>query len=179
MKRRQVLKISTAVLAYTMSIGATAAVLGGCRADTRKHWIPIILSPEQAALIEEASERIIPNTDIPGAREAYVHRYIDEALKNNYTEENRIEFLESLAEIELESQNQYNKAFIDCTSDEMDAVLSSLAAAEAKVFRELRSLTVSGYLGSEIGTKQLLKYDPLPGNWDSCIDFEMVGGRWA
>ena len=81
--------------------GAVAAplatgLLTGCQTDhatvNADGWEPSVLSAEQDHVLIEASERIMPQTDTPGAKAANVNRYIDEMLKDMYTEEDQADF---------------------------------------------------------------------------------------
>lgn len=179
MERREALKLSSLILAYSMSAGATAALLGGCTADTAPDWTPQYLDVEMADLLAAVCERIIPTTDTPGAKTAMVHRYIDTALYNNYQESERATFVKSIEALNELAISTYGKPFLKCKADQMDSVLETFIDLNEKGFRELKSLTVSGYISSEIGAKMLLEHDPIPGAWIGCIDYAEVGKRWS
>ena len=82
MDRREALKASSLILGYTLTAGTAAALLQGCKAETKSDWTPKTLSQEQADLLAEICEAILPKTDTPGAKDALCHRYIDEMLTN-------------------------------------------------------------------------------------------------
>jgi hypothetical protein len=179
MDRREALKISTAILAYSMSASATAALISSCAADTAPDWSPSFLNDDQVELLAELCEIIIPSTDMPGAKDALTHRYIDMALYNNYSEEDRLKFLEGIENFDQLANEKYELSYTACAVPEKNEIMQQIAEDKDSVFRELRSLTVSAYVSSEVGTKQFLAYDPVPGEWNGCIDFDTVNRRWA
>ena len=68
MDRREVLKLSSAILGYTIVGGTAAAVLSGCKSDASA--VPTDLDLFDSStydLIVDVTERIIPKTDTPGA----------------------------------------------------------------------------------------------------------------
>jgi len=186
MKRRDILKSSALMLGYAVTGGAAVAVLKGCKADTSDGWMPSILTNDQVAMLAEVAETIIPATDTPGAKAAMVHRYIDEAVKANFTKDEQERFLAALPLIDAKSQEVGQAKFVDLAAEKRDAVLSAFAkeAAEAEekdeqLFTVLKDLTVTGYFTSEIGATQALVYDPVPGPYKGCIPVSEVGGTYA
>jgi len=43
----------------------------------------------------------------------------------------------------------------------------------------MREWTVTGYCESEAGATEHLEWNPVPGPFRGCIDFEEVGKTWA
>jgi hypothetical protein len=179
MTRRDILKISTVTLAYSMSGAATAALLGGCRIDRSESWTAAVLTDSELALIAEIAERIIPATDTPGSKDAKVERYIDMALKNNYTAEDQNQFKASLAIFDKKANASCGADFITCVQEDQINILKELLEEKAAIFFEIKSLTVSGFFTSKEGATMVLKYDPIPGAYLSCVDLSEIGGRWA
>jgi hypothetical protein len=184
--RREVLRLLALTTGYTITAGTLASVASGCKADTKATgWQPSFFSADEMGIIEEACERILPKTDTPGAKDALVHRFIDEAIRDNYTSENQAKFKEGLAKLDKIASDKYKKSFTKLDDAGKDDVLSILAKemkADEKaysIFRELRSLTIGGFATSEIGAKQFFKYNPVPGPYQGCVDFSTIGGTWA
>ena len=46
-------------------------------------------------------------------------------------------------------------------------------------FRMMKELTLLGYFTSEIGQKQALNYNPVPGRYEGCIDYKKGDKAWA
>ncbi|MEM9546481.1 MAG: gluconate 2-dehydrogenase subunit 3 family protein [Bacteroidota bacterium] len=187
MDRRDILKASAIFLGYGLVGGASVAVLNGCKADTKPDWTPSFFTPEQIDIIAEAAERILPKTDTPGAKDALVHRYIDEAVMNNFKKEEQDQILEGVGVFDLLSQEKFQKNFVDLKDEQKDAVLQHLADASKKegddnlknLFPGLKSLVVTGYFTSEMGAKEALVYLPVPGPYEGCIPMSDVNGVYS
>jgi Gluconate 2-dehydrogenase subunit 3 len=46
-------------------------------------------------------------------------------------------------------------------------------------FRMMKELTLLGYFTSEIGQKQALRYEPVPGRYEGCVDYKKGDKAWA
>lgn len=179
MERREILKISAVILSYSLSGAATAALLGGCKVDISEDWSSSVLDNKTLELVREVAGRIIPKTDTPGAKEAKVERYIDMALKNNYTDDARDQFIKELKQFDQIAETEFQSSFSACTDEEKDLVLSIMWENRSDIFQEVKSLVVTGFLTSEEGATMAMKYDPVPGEFIACMDLSDVGGRWA
>ena len=190
MDRREVLKISSLMLGYTIVGGTAAAVLGGCKAETARDWTPKTLSNDEADLLAEICETILPKTDTPGAKDALCHRYIDEMLTTFYTKEKKEYYISSLQDFNNKSKEKYSKAFVALNVNEREAILGILAS-EAKeykdetgekphIFKAVRQATISGYFTSEVGAKGgLCAFLAVPGPYQGCIDYATVGKTYV
>jgi len=187
MDRRDILKASAIFLGYGLVGGASVAVLNGCKADKSVDWKPSFFSQEQIDVLAEVAERIIPKTDTPGAKDAFVHRYMDEAVKNNYKKEDQDKILESVDVFDTLANEKFKKNFVGISDAEKDEILQMLADASKNggddslkdVFQPLKSLVVTGYFTSEVGATQALVYDPIPGPFQGCIPMSEVGGVYS
>jgi len=183
MKRREALKYTTLFTGAALSAGTVSAILTGCKADTSLGWTPDALTQKQAELIAEIAERIIPKTDTPGAKDAMVDRFIDSAIANNFSAEEKGKFLEGLELFQSISQDKFSKSFTDLNPENMDAVLTAVVAdskgKEGHIWPAMKGLVKSGFFNSEIGMKEFLIYDAVPGEWIGCLDYSEVGGQWA
>lgn len=113
-------------------------------------WKPEALTADQARLVDQLSEIILPRTDTPGASDAKVYRYIDKMLKDGMTEAERTEFLRG-----LEWFAGGNSGFT--------AALTAMSKGERgaeglRFFRRMKDLTLRGYYTSREGLLQELEY---------------------
>ncbi|MCB0665448.1 MAG: gluconate 2-dehydrogenase subunit 3 family protein [Saprospiraceae bacterium] len=205
--RRNALKRTSYIIGGALSASTIAAVMAGCKpSSTSLDWTPEILAPDQAITVAEITERIIPKTDTPGAKDAMVDRYIDSFLKDIASDEERAEFYAGIDDVNGMAKDDFGKRFADLSDDDKDAVLAKLSgssnirktdaekAAElanegeqvhtsdgesSKFFDMIRQLTITGFFTSEIGANQALVFDQIPGEWRGCIPYEEVGGAWA
>ena len=192
--RRDAIKKTTLLLGVTVSASTIAGIMNGCKADPKaianglKNWKPTYFSEPEGQLIALISECIIPKTDTPGAIDTGVYSFIDVYFKECETAQKQTEFKEGLAAFEQSCNDNKGKSFLKCNNEER---IEMLKKEEAKAFEEtstdpaantfwfaIKELTFTGFFTSEEGSKQFLKYDPIPGDYQACIPLEDVGGTW-
>ncbi len=195
--RREALKMISMFTGYAVTAGAASAFLAGCKADpkaaattstataTAGAKFKSVLSSDQMALINEVSERIMPKTDTPGAKDAGVGAYIDETVSMFYKPEDQKKFLENLVIFDKTATDKYKKNFVQLSDENKDDVLKIMAAewkkkeSDPHIFKEMRDLTVTGFCTSDVGAKKFLTYDPLPGPYKGCIDRSTVKAAYS
>ena len=172
MKRREALRNTAFLAGCGLSAGTIASIVSGCN-STPGAYADTFLGHDYIQLLGEITETILPTTDTPGAKTAGVHLFIDEAAKYFKTEE--------LDRFKLVLDGIKKAGFMSLTSEERESHLLTLdkGKGEENAFRLLRGITTHGYFTSEVGATQALAYDPIPGEWKSCIDLSEVGKAWA
>ena len=63
MNRREALQRAGLVLGYAISAPVLAGIMNGCKAAPELNYKPIFFTDDQAGIIGELSEIIIPKTD--------------------------------------------------------------------------------------------------------------------
>lgn len=189
MKRRELLKSGIYITGYTFLVGSTITSITSCKKDVSDSsgWVPGFLSREEAVLVADVAEAIIPKTDTPGARDALVHQFIDENVKLNFTSTQQSQFKAGLRLFNEVADEKYGKDFCALNEDEKHEVLLVLdeqASAnsdsrEPHIFSVMKDMTKFGYFTSEVGSKEFLIFDQIPGDYLGCIDYSEVGGTWA
>lgn len=187
MKRRDILKQSALFAGAALSASTIAAVVTGCQTDTITAAAANAgLSTDQLALVAEIAERIIPKTDTPGAKDAKVADFINRAVKDTFTAEESGLFKEGLGLFGKIAKEKFDKGFTDLDGAQMDQVLSdvvgdfkSMTPGGQHIWPALKGMAVTGFFTSEVGAKEVLKYDRIPGEWKGCVDYSEVGGLWA
>jgi len=188
MKRRDILKQSALFAGAALSAGTIASLVSGCQTDVAS--VDTIknagLSSDQMSLVSEIVERIIPKTDTPGAKEAGVHEFINRAVENTFTSEEASQFKAGLEVFNTMAKDAFSKDFSSISDEEKDKVLAKLVSdfkgtdsTEPHIWPAIKGLAITGYFTSELAAKETLKYDPIPGEWIGCIDYDEVGGLWA
>jgi hypothetical protein len=148
------------------------------------------LDPHQAETVGVIAEMIIPETDTPGAGAAHIPEFADLMLAEWSSEAERTRFRAGLADVDARSHTAFGGDFVAGTEAQRVAILTALDAdaqaalraraqapprprernLEQPFFLGLKALTVYGYFTSEVGAKQELHYEAVPGAFDSCVD---------
>src|SRR5437899_7233123 len=95
------------------------------------------LTPHLNDTVVAMIDQIIPATDTPGAKGARVNEFIDVILAEWATEEERQNFLNSLAAVDKESNELFGKDFAAASSSQQVTLLRSMDDA-ASVLRAAR-----------------------------------------
>lgn len=197
MDRREALRTTSFVVGYSLSASAIAVALQGCRTETSKvtetvstDWKPAFLNQEQAELVAELSETLIPETSTPGAKSVLVHQHIDDELQNFYRPQQQYAFVQGLDDIQSRAQSAYGKTFQVCAMNERTELLKQLETESQKAkeagtsigdsfYTMLKNMTFRGYFTSEKIGKEVLVFDPVPGEYKGCIPLTDVGKLWT
>lgn len=188
MNRRDALT-TTAVLLGGTIIGAQA-FLSACKAIETESGT--LFSDADLVLLDEIGETILPATPkSPGAKAAKVAAFMAVIVADCYDEKEQVIFLRGLKILKDLSVRQYGQDFIELSSDEKTAFLTALDK-EAKVYSEtkkeeapehyfsmMKQLTLWGYFSSEPGMTEALRFVPVPGRYEGCIDYQKGDGAWA
>lgn len=134
-------------------------------------WKPMLFDAHQNETVVVLSELIIPATDTPGAKEALVNEYIDLILHDG-APERRNRFLQGLGWLDGYAIRSHGKPFVRCTQPQQIEMLTKLDSATADelktgadFFRDMKTLTVSGYYTTKIGIAELNKGGRVPAQY--------------
>lgn len=103
----------------------------------------------QGADIEAMSAQIIPTDETPGAREAHVVYFMDQALAT-YAKERQEFVVKGLNELRVRSAKMFRgaKSFASLTDAQKIALLTTLEKEKNQFFEEIRSATIAGMFAS-------------------------------
>ena len=195
MNRRKALKTTALFLGYAVSSAALSELFISCSTSKHLNWKPVFLTREQAHTIGAITERILPRTQTPGAKDLHIDKFIDKMLKDLLAPDEQKDFVAGLTAFEEACMKQYGQKFTACAVAQQDELLLKLDKAAAKLppsvwgirlsapaptpfFRRVKELTLLGYYTSQkIGT-EVLGYDPMPGNYVSCMPLSQIGNAW-
>jgi len=199
MNRREAIQRTAMVLGYAVSGPALMGVLNGCKASPEVAFKPEFLTMDQALLVEELTEIIIPKTDTPGAKDVGVPMFIDTLLKGVYGTEDQERFIKNLTAFDEDAKKTYGEKFVDCSAEEKNAHFKKhhdetfqsgeggysnawwkAGTQGTKPFMvEIKELTLIGFFTSEAGATQVLQYNQVPGPFKGCVPLTDVGKQWA
>lgn len=193
MDRREALKRTALIMGGVISAPAIAGILKGCTAKPSINWKPAYLSADQATLISQVSEAIIPKTDTPGAIDVGVPEFIDLMLKDVYKEEDQKRFMEGLNAFEEGAEKEYGDPFIELDAEDQAAYVKKIhdeaiqaekgenRPAKRPFILMTKELTLLGFFTSKPGATQVLQYEAVPGAYKGCIPLKEAGNgkTWA
>lgn len=198
MNRRDAIISSGWLAGYALTSASLSTLFLSCQAEVKLDWQPVFLPKKEAHTLAEVTETILPKTSTPGAKELGVPQFIDKVLKDVLGEDDQKKLLEGLKQIEAEAKEKHGKSFAECSVEERQAILLALDEAAAKqpgvpsvwgitlgvppptpFFRQLKSLTLLGYYTAEEVGKNILRYDPVPGDYVACMPLKEGENTWA
>ena len=116
---------------------------------------PNFFQPAEFRTMEALTERIIPRTDTPGAKDAGVALLIDKAVVADPTLTQP--FRAGLADLNAASVNSYGHEFVELTEQQQIAVLTPMSlqpdSSLGKFFAMVKDMTVDAYYKTEVGLK--------------------------
>jgi gluconate 2-dehydrogenase gamma chain len=199
MNRREAIQKATLALGFALSAPVLSGVLQGCKPTPELNYKPVFFNEEQARLISQLSEIILPKTDTPGAIEAGVPGFIDSLIKEVYSKEDKEAFLKGLTEFDEDAKKTYGDRFAECTPEQQkefvkkhhDAAYATKVEGASGSFWDaakknerpfilkVKELTLIGFFTSEPGATQVLQYNQVPGPFKGCVPLKEVGKAWA
>ena len=121
MNRREAIQRTALALGYAITGPALVGVMNGCKAAPELSYKPVFFTEDQARLVAEVAEIILPKTTTPGAKEDGVPGFIDGMLKEVYQKEDQDKFLKGLAEFDEDAKKTFGNSFNDCSPEEQMA----------------------------------------------------------
>jgi hypothetical protein len=109
------------------------------------------LQPAEFQTIEALSERIIPRTDTPGAKDAGVARLIDRAIVADPTLMQP--YRAGIADLNALAISSYGSEFSALTEPQQIALLTPLSLETNKFFAMVKDMTIDAYYKTEAGLK--------------------------
>jgi len=190
MNRRDAIQRTALVLGYAVSAPVLAGILKGCKSAPDLAYTPVFFNAEQASLMSEVAEIIIPKTDTPGAKDVGVPAFIDLVVKDCFKKEDQDRFLKGLQEFDEDAKKTFGDGFVYCKPEQQLEHVKKFHDAAIQAARETRNgdkpfimmvkeLTVAGYFTSEDGATKVLQYNPVPGSYHGCQPLAEVGKTWA
>lgn len=162
----------TALRSLLLAAGGTF-LLPSCLQSDRKVSIPlnnIRLSGSDERMLAVIVETIIPKTDTPGARELGVNEFVCVMVDDCSGPEAQQRFMKGFSSLDAMAGELYNRSFEECGREDRVQILTH--AEEGKYQDELnafvkqvKELTVQGYLKSQYVMSNLLKYELVPGRF--------------
>ncbi|MDX1733583.1 MAG: gluconate 2-dehydrogenase subunit 3 family protein [Halioglobus sp.] len=202
MDRREFLQCATLIIT-----GASASQLGFALTGEQETYLATApdysaadvdyFTAAQRKVIAAMAEVVIPRTDTPGAIDAGVPKYIELMAADWLNDQEKAIFEAGLADMEQRIPEQYGKPFDQLDTGQQLEIMEAMedAAADsswydfANVQRQfvsdapficqIKELTVWGFFTSEVGSKQVLRYNPMPMKFDGDIPLGPDDSSWV
>lgn len=129
------------------------------------------MEEDQQLLLRDIVDSIIPKTDVPGAKELHVDKFMVVMVADCYEKQVRDEFLSGFAELQKFSKEKYKKKFGDLSEGEkmeLFKIMSEKPLPENKKINFIafvKNLTITGYMTSEYVETNHLHYEMVPGRF--------------
>lgn len=145
------------------------------------------LSPERRLIVAAMAETIIPRTDTPGAIDAGVPVYLERMMADWLKDEEKAVFDAGLEDMENRIFSEYGEPFYALAPEQQQQILVDMEAAaadsawyaggrapgeflsDAPFICQFKELTVFGFFTSEVGSTQVLRYEPMPMYFDGDV----------
>ena len=185
--RREAITTSALVLGGTL-IGSQV-LLTACSAPEKGTGL---FSVADIKFLDEIGETILPATaSSPGAREVSIGKFMQIMVTDCFDSDNQKIFLEGIIKLDDFSRTTYNKKFMNLSGAEKQDLLVTVDEEAKKYgnskpknaprhyFSLMKELTLKGYFTSEPGATKALRYVPIPGRYDGCVDYAKGDPAWA
>lgn len=133
------------------------------------------LGTAELALVAALADTVLPRSDTPSASDVGVPAFIDVYVSENYTDDERRNFLAGLARIESRAQRFTGTTFANTTPAWRGEIVNSIEsddrrAEPGRTWWRLKDLIVHGYFTSEPVMKGVLHYEIMPGRFDGDVE---------
>ncbi len=187
MERRELLKL-IAVLTGGAMIGGDV-LLTGCK--TGSSTTAFSLSDAQVALLDEVGETILPKTNTPGAKETGIGNFMRSIITDCYEAKDQQIFTAGFKKLDEACDKMHKTSFMKATAEQRTSLLTALDK-EAKEYNKTKKkedpehyftmykqLTLWGFFTSEKGSKEVLRYEAVPGKFDGNLPYKKGDRAWA
>lgn len=155
------------------------------------------LTEPQRRIVATMVDVIIPRTDTPGAIDAGVPQFVELMAANWFNEEESTIFQAGLSDIETRISLEYSAPFDQLSAQQQLDIMEALEEAagdsqwydfgnvqrdfisDAAFICQLKELTIWGFFTSEVGGKQVLRYNPMPMQFDGNIPLSPDDSSWV
>ncbi|MDX1628505.1 MAG: gluconate 2-dehydrogenase subunit 3 family protein [Fulvivirga sp.] len=180
MNRREAIQKTSAILGFTASSPILISILNGCVPEKTIDWQPSFFSQDQAILVGDIAETILPRTNTPGALDVGVDAFIDHVVYSCYEKSAQNYFIKGLEAIDQESNLLDGDIFVNMSTEKKTQLLTNIEnkAVHSNIdvepksqpfWLQMKSLTLLGYFTSEQIMKKHLEYVPIPTRLEGCI----------
>lgn len=196
MNRRKALKFTGSMAAAAVAGPSLLSLFQSCKNTVRAEWQPEFLTQNEASFLSTFVDMILPTTDTPGALDVKADMFMDKVMAHVYDEEGKQAMRANITQFNADCKANFGKEFTELNEADRIKVLEQEEAKGGQFgqgvwgtavgpqepvgfYMSLKSMTLWAYTSSEEIGKNVLNYDPVPGQYDGCIPVSDVGNRWT
>ncbi|MBQ4821695.1 gluconate 2-dehydrogenase subunit 3 family protein [Aquimarina sp. MMG016] len=207
MNRREAIKNIGLTAGYIAATPTVLSILQSCTKEIKLTWVPELFSEDEAKILDQLVDLIIPETDTPGAKSLnvpmFVEKFINNAIKDEETQmfkniagivTNEFDVNEDkpVKKIKIEEYDALLTKYLRTSKEQQKAYQKEMEqmkgpedfeniSKDAKIFLYLsvvRDLSIWGYKTHEEIGENVLAYLPVPGEQIGCESIEkLTGGK--
>ena len=191
MNRRELIK-QIALLTGTAVIGGEF-FLAGCKNEDKTSVD--FFSDKDILFFDEVAETILPKTNTPGAKDAEVGKFMVSYSADCYDELQLKTLKDGINKLNDAAGKKYGNDFMKITATQKQELLTGIDAEAKKYYEKstgqtgkeqpphyftlMKQLVLLGFFTSKPGVTQVLRYNPVPGKYQGCIDYKEGETSWA
>lgn len=196
MNRRDALKKSALALGVAAGAPTLLSLLQACTQTDRLTWTPQFLNEDQARFISAFVDFLLPKTETPGGIDVKADIFIDLMYAKTYDEAGQKQVIADIEAFNVDCTSKFGKVFAELSQEDKTACFKDQEANSPKFapkvwgtgvgpqepvgfYRSLKSTVLWAYFSSEEIGKNVLSYDPIPGEFRGCIPLSEVGNTWS
>ncbi|MCL6261390.1 gluconate 2-dehydrogenase subunit 3 family protein [Aquiflexum sp. TKW24L] len=196
MNRRDALRKTALFAGSAIAAPTILSMLQSCAKQDRLTWQPVFLNEDQTRFISSFVDTILPKTETPGALDVKTDIFMDLVFAKTYNKEALNKLVADIEKFNADCKSTYGDVFADLSQEDKTACLKAAEASSPKFnprvwgtavgdqepvgfYRSLKAMAISAYFSSEEIGKNVLSYDPIPGEYLSCIPLSDVGNTWS
>lgn len=196
MNRRDALRKTALFAGSAVAAPTMLSLLQSCAKQDRLTWVPQFLQENQARFISAFVDFLLPKTETPGGLDVKADVFIDLVYAKTYDEVGQKNVVAEINKFNEDCKATYGKVFAELGSEDKSACFKGHEAKSPKFvpkvwgtgvgtqepvgfYRSLKSTVLWAYFSSEEIGKNVLSYDPIPGEYKGCIPLSEVGNSWS
>lgn len=196
MNRRKAIRNTGVFLGTAVAAPSLIVLLEACQSEPRLDWQPQFFTINEAQCISALVDVILPRTETPGALDVNVDVFLDRIFAQTYDEEGQQKVRADIAAFNSNCKKSHGAVFTKLNEEDQINVLKAAEKNSGKFgrgvwgkgvedkgpvgfYRSIKSMAIWAYFTSEKMGKEVLNYDPVPGDYKGCIPLSDVGYRWS
>lgn len=196
MNRRAALKKSALALGAAAGAPTLFSLLQSCSKQDRLTWTPQFLKEDQAKFITAFVDFLLPKTETPGGLDVKADVFIDLMYAKTYDAAAQEQVVADITKFNDDCKAKFGNIFVELSQEDKKACFQEHEANSPKFpktvwggavgpkepvgfYRGLKSTALWAYFSSEEIGKNILSYDPIPGEYQGCMPISEEFKVWS